>query len=402
MKNVDLKKYVWLIIPAYSVLSGILAIPNLVKRPLFLLAYLLGDVMMALAILLSYKALERNGKYSKNKLTNACILAVFTPIIGQIPNMVNGTFYLNWIELLAVACIIINAVLEIKKLQSKQEAAPAGEASAPVAEAAPAAEVKAEAAPVAEAAPAAEAAPIAETAANLKGKVLFAQVEDPSGILVTVTDEGFRYVGKAQIVGSAKFEKVDTFVEYSAVTEVKKVLGVVYNITDAGHIYAVAPDKQDKEAIEYIRQRFEEAKQEMLNKTHILRCNVCGRIFTYTFAEMDEQINQMQSAARAMGGALLTTIATSRLLGSVESGNAQARVNSAKEKLDALSRCPNCRSKDATEITAEEAAEIRKNAAAPAQTDSSTDELRKYKSLLDDGIISQEEFDAKKKQLLGL
>lgn len=30
------------------------------------------------------------------------------------------------------------------------------------------------------------------------------------------------------------------------------------------------------------------------------------------------------------------------------------------------------------------------------------EELRKYKSLLDDGIISQEEFDAKKKQLLGL
>jgi len=33
---------------------------------------------------------------------------------------------------------------------------------------------------------------------------------------------------------------------------------------------------------------------------------------------------------------------------------------------------------------------------------SSTDELRKYKELLDDGIITQEDFDAKKKQLLGL
>ncbi|MFT8362960.1 MAG: SHOCT domain-containing protein [Sporolactobacillus sp.] len=35
-------------------------------------------------------------------------------------------------------------------------------------------------------------------------------------------------------------------------------------------------------------------------------------------------------------------------------------------------------------------------------TASDADELRKYKSLLDDGIISQDEFDAKKKQLLGL
>ena len=33
---------------------------------------------------------------------------------------------------------------------------------------------------------------------------------------------------------------------------------------------------------------------------------------------------------------------------------------------------------------------------------SNADELRKYKELLDNGIITQEEFDAKKKQLLGL
>lgn len=33
---------------------------------------------------------------------------------------------------------------------------------------------------------------------------------------------------------------------------------------------------------------------------------------------------------------------------------------------------------------------------------SAADELKKYKDLLDDGVISQEEFDAKKKQLLGL
>lgn len=36
------------------------------------------------------------------------------------------------------------------------------------------------------------------------------------------------------------------------------------------------------------------------------------------------------------------------------------------------------------------------------QTVSSSDEIKKFKALLDEGIISQEEFDAKKKQLLGL
>ena len=33
---------------------------------------------------------------------------------------------------------------------------------------------------------------------------------------------------------------------------------------------------------------------------------------------------------------------------------------------------------------------------------SSADEIRKFKQLLDDGIITQEEFNVKKKQLLGL
>ena len=33
---------------------------------------------------------------------------------------------------------------------------------------------------------------------------------------------------------------------------------------------------------------------------------------------------------------------------------------------------------------------------------SHADELKKYKELLDSGVISQEEFEAKKKQLLGL
>ena len=38
----------------------------------------------------------------------------------------------------------------------------------------------------------------------------------------------------------------------------------------------------------------------------------------------------------------------------------------------------------------------------PASTISAADELKKFKELLDSGVITQEEFDAKKKQLLGL
>ena len=38
----------------------------------------------------------------------------------------------------------------------------------------------------------------------------------------------------------------------------------------------------------------------------------------------------------------------------------------------------------------------------PTAAVSAADELKKFKELLDSGVISQEEFDAKKKQLLGL
>lgn len=40
--------------------------------------------------------------------------------------------------------------------------------------------------------------------------------------------------------------------------------------------------------------------------------------------------------------------------------------------------------------------------ATPVQQESAADEIKKFKELLDMGAISQEEFDAKKKQLLGL
>ena len=43
-----------------------------------------------------------------------------------------------------------------------------------------------------------------------------------------------------------------------------------------------------------------------------------------------------------------------------------------------------------------------KNAPVVVASASNADELKKFKELLDLGIISQEEFDAKKKQLLGL
>lgn len=47
-------------------------------------------------------------------------------------------------------------------------------------------------------------------------------------------------------------------------------------------------------------------------------------------------------------------------------------------------------------------AEFQQRTAAPTVTTSPADEIRKYKELLDLGAITQEEFNAKKKELLGI
>ena len=61
-------------------------------------------------------------------------------------------------------------------------------------------------------------------------------------------------------------------------------------------------------------------------------------------------------------------------------------------------KCPNCNSADIEELSKAEIETIKsKNTVI-----SPVEELKKYKELLDGGIITQEEFDAKKKQLLGL
>ena len=46
--------------------------------------------------------------------------------------------------------------------------------------------------------------------------------------------------------------------------------------------------------------------------------------------------------------------------------------------------------------------DLKSHTATESASSSNVDEIRKYKSLLDDGIITQEEFDAKKKELLGV
>lgn len=121
------------------------------------------------------------------------------------------------------------------------------------------------------------------------------------------------------------------------------------------------------------------------------RCNVCGVIFCYTLEDVEKNERQREANSRAAVGALASVV--------VGSGSHLAANQMNIKELRDFSRCPNCGSADLRELTDGETAEP------PAQEKpqmSAADEIMKFKQLLDMGIITQTEFDAKKAQLLDL
>ena len=77
----------------------------------------------------------------------------------------------------------------------------------------------------------------------------------------------------------------------------------------------------------------------------------------------------------------------------------QGQADRYTDKIIDYNRCPACHSNNISEI---EDGEVMQTNSTPIPATSAADELKKFKELLDMGIITQEEFDAKKKQLLGL
>ena len=73
-----------------------------------------------------------------------------------------------------------------------------------------------------------------------------------------------------------------------------------------------------------------------------------------------------------------------------------------KLDLPGMTKCPKCGSKDIVDATDEDIERSKNPQPTVVQQVSAADEIKKFKELLDLGVITQEEFDAKKKQLLGL
>lgn len=128
-------------------------------------------------------------------------------------------------------------------------------------------------------------------------------------------------------------------------------------------------------------------------------CNACGQIFCYTQADLEKNRRKQLNAGLTGLAAAAQMFSGYHTSGAVQSATAQ---NTVAQVVD-YDRCPKCGSRDLRTLTSEEWAEEQRKASAPTSAPvSAADELKKFKELLDMGVITQEEFDAKKKQLLGL
>ena len=126
------------------------------------------------------------------------------------------------------------------------------------------------------------------------------------------------------------------------------------------------------------------------------KCNVCGNVFCYNPVDLDKnrkkQSQAVFSALGSLGGAMSGHYAAA----AVNQGNANQAMNAIVD----YNKCPQCGSMDLKIISKEDLAmETNKTQPQPPQI-SVADELKKYKELLDMGVLTQEEFDAKKQELL--
>ena len=161
--------------------------------------------------------------------------------------------------------------------------------------------------------------------------------------------------------------------------------------------------EEGAEAIEYIRShsRDELAKlqAELEKREFRMRCNVCGKVTCFTMQDLRTNQKLLKQAALSSGISVFSAIFGTRY-DAYEQGKI---ANQVAGRVTNFTKCPSCNSTDIKILTDEEWETIK---AEPAQETtkelSAADEILKFKNLLDSGVITQEEFDAKKKQLLGL
>ena len=134
------------------------------------------------------------------------------------------------------------------------------------------------------------------------------------------------------------------------------------------------------------------------NREFRRKCNICGCVFCFNDDDLRRNRQNAKMARVNALGSVGSAVAGTKMDMYAQSSKADKYL----DKIVDYSRCPQCNSTDLKELTEEELKAEQAKTSNSSAAVSAADELKKFKELLDAGIISQEEFDAKKKQLLGL
>ena len=134
------------------------------------------------------------------------------------------------------------------------------------------------------------------------------------------------------------------------------------------------------------------------NKEFRVKCDTCGHIYCYTQADLDENQRLMQQVVRERSMAVSNALFGSQLTMHANTN----RADNLESKVVDYNKCPHCNSTNIRKLTDKEWEIERNRKTGGTSVASVADEIKKFKELLDMGVITQEEFDTKKKQLLGL
>lgn len=129
-----------------------------------------------------------------------------------------------------------------------------------------------------------------------------------------------------------------------------------------------------------------------------MHCKVCGHIYCYNANDIEKNRQRIKDARWSSLAGLASAYSGNYTASAVNTQSASNAINSIID----YSICPKCNSRDVVEISEEELKNLHLKTDTNETVISNVDELKKFKELLDIGVITQEEFDAKKKQLLGL
>lgn len=188
---------------------------------------------------------------------------------------------------------------------------------------------------------------------------------------------------------------------------------ILIALTDRPYINLCFPRKQRKEAEAAYQVLLENHNKELTPsfsgpEEYRKKCNVCGAVWCYDLKDLKENRHNANmrfwNSVSSMS-ASVSALKSGSKLDTMIGQQALANAESSKGKVIDYKKCPHCGSTNIRDLEDSEwAAEQAKatQESTPASAVSAADELKKFKELLDMGVITQEEFDAKKKQLLGL